>query len=107
MYRIKLDGTTKDVFDIGLLGISLDASAVVTPWTLTFPPSPGTSGYVLTTNGAGITSWSAVGAAVDFTVPFFISTGDTFRVNTNRQALYSVPIDIEGDLVVDGLLIQV
>lgn len=28
-------------------------------WTLQLPPNPGTSGYVLQTNGAGVTSWVA------------------------------------------------
>jgi hypothetical protein len=60
-YRIKLDGTTKDVFDIGLHKGVLDFSALTTQRTLKFPDSNGASGYVLTTDGAGNLTWAAGG----------------------------------------------
>lgn len=106
----KQRGTTEESFFIGPAGapnIDLDTSAIVAPYSFVFPPTAGTAGYALTTDGAGNLSWSAVGSAADSTVPYFIPTGETYTVNTNRQALYSVPIDVEGDLVVNGLLIQV
>lgn len=106
-YRIKLDGTTRPAFEIGLQGITLDGSSVVTPWTLVFPPTPGSAGYALTTDGTGVTSWAAVGAAADGTTPYFIPVGETFTNNINRQNLFNINIDVEGTLVVDGQLIEV
>ncbi len=40
-------------------------------------------------------------------VPFFIAAGDTFTVPAFIQALFATPIDVEGSLVVDGMLIWV
>jgi hypothetical protein len=67
-------GTTApaSLLDIGLAGttlgtlrfagntsgyIQLQPAAAAGSWTMTLPPIPGTSGYVLSTNGAGVTSW--------------------------------------------------
>lgn len=40
-------------------------------------------------------------------VPYFIATGETFTVPLYKQALYVLPIDNEGTLVIDGFLIEV
>ena len=56
----------------GALGLSGASSGVVTlqtastagTWSLTLPTSAGTNNYVLTTDGTGVTSWSAVSASV-------------------------------------------
>lgn len=106
-YRIKLDGTSKDQFQVGLSGITLDASSISVPWTWVFPASPGASGYVLQTDGTGVLSWAAVGAAADSTVPYFIPASTTYTVNENKQALFATSIDVEGTLEVNGLLIEV
>jgi hypothetical protein len=106
-YRIKLDGTTRDQFDIGTSNITLDASAISSPWTWLFPAGPGTAGYVLQTDGTGVLSWAAVGSAADSTVPYFIPAATTYTVNENRQALFATSIDVEGFLEVNGLLIEV
>lgn len=106
-YRIKLDGTTRPQFQIGLDGVTFDASAVLVPWTFTLPAGPGSAGFVLQTDGAGNTSWAAVGAAADSTVPYFIPAATSFVVNENKQALFSVPITVEGTLEVNGLLVEV
>lgn len=106
-YRIKLDGTTRPAFEIGLQGITLDGSSVASPWTLVFPPTAGTAGYALVTDGLGVTSWAAIGAAADSTTPYHIPVGETFTNNINRQNLFTVSIDVEGTLVVDGQLIEV
>lgn len=101
-------GTTNDKFKIGAnSGVDLDTSAVSSPYPFVFPPTAGTSGYVLSTDGTGNLSWVAVGAASDNTTPYFIPTGDAFTNNLYRQNLFETSIDIEGTLVVDGLLIQV
>lgn len=106
-YRIKLDGTTRDSFAIGINNFTFDAGAITTPWTLTLPPTAGTAGYALTTDGLGVTAWTPIGAASDSTVPYLIPTGETYTVNVNRQALFTTPITVIGDLVIDGLLIEV
>lgn len=40
-------------------------------------------------------------------VPYYVPAGDTFTVPLNQQALFSDPITIDGDLVVNGRLIDV
>lgn len=40
-------------------------------------------------------------------VPTLIPSGSSFTVSTNFQALFSLPIDVEGLLVVDGDLVEV
>jgi hypothetical protein len=106
-YRIKLDGTTKDVFDIGLHKGVLDFSALTTQRTLKFPDSNGVSGYVLSTDGSGNLSWVGVGASADNTTPYFIPSSETFVNNLNRQSLFTASIDVEGTLEVNGLLLEV
>ncbi|MEA9355930.1 tail fiber domain-containing protein [Bacteriovorax sp. PP10] len=46
---VKLKGTTNYV--------TLKADAATAAYTLTLPPSAGTNGYVLSTNGSGVLSW--------------------------------------------------
>jgi hypothetical protein len=106
-YRIKLDGTTRDQFQVGLNGVTLDVSAVSAPWSWVFPAGPGSAGYVLQTDGAGNLSWAAVGAASDSTVPYFIPAATTYTVNEYKQALFATSIDVEGTLEVNGLLVEV
>ncbi len=40
-------------------------------------------------------------------VPYLIPAGETFTVPVNKQGLFTVIIDVQGMLVVDGLLIHV
>src|SRR5690606_11973766 len=46
------------------------------------------------------------GGGTDAFVPFFIPAGETFVVPENRQAAYFHPIEVEGALEVDGMLID-
>jgi hypothetical protein len=39
--------------------VQLQPAAAAGSWTMTLPTSAGTNGYVLTTNGSGVTSWAA------------------------------------------------
>lgn len=106
--RIKIKGTSEKSFDIGLTNKQVfDASGFTANHTWVLPNSDGTAGYVLSTDGAGVLSWIAVGAASDNTTPYYIPVGDTFTNNLNRQNLFTTPITIDGDLVIDGLLIEV
>lgn len=47
------------------------------------------------------------GGSSDGAVPYAIAAGETFTVATNKQALFTLPIDVEGTLVVDGYLVEV
>lgn len=40
-------------------------------------------------------------------VPYFIDIGDTFTVPLYYQALYAVPIDVDGTLAINGILAEV
>lgn len=40
-------------------------------------------------------------------VPTYIADGDTFTVPENTQALYVLPILVDGDLVIDGNLVEI
>jgi hypothetical protein len=40
-------------------------------------------------------------------VPYFIASDETFTVPEFKQALFNMPIDVEGTLVVDGYLLEV
>lgn len=48
----------------GAYGVTVQSSNSATAgWTMTLPVTAGTSGYVLTTNGSGVTSWATIGGA--------------------------------------------
>lgn len=77
---------------IGTLGLSGNTSGVVTispaaaagTWTLTLPTSGGTNGYILHTDGAGVTSWApASGASVNIVVG-----STTIGSGTDTRVLY-------------------
>ncbi len=67
----------------------------------------GSNGQVLTTDGTGNLSFSTpAGGGADL-MPFYIPTGETYTIGNNRQGLFAIPITIDGDLVVNGILVQV
>lgn len=105
-YRIKLHGTTLPTFDVGINKVTLNSGAVVAPYTWTFPVDAGVAEQVLKTDGAGNLYW-ATGASADSTVPYFIPSAETFTVALNRQALFAIPIETDGTLTVDGVLVEV
>lgn len=40
-------------------------------------------------------------------VPYFIASADTFTVPLDYQALYAIPIDVDGTLAINGILAEV
>lgn len=40
-------------------------------------------------------------------VPTYIADGETFTVPANTQALYRLPITVDGELIVDGNLVEI
>lgn len=47
--------------------------------------------------------------SVDTAVPFFVPDGQSYTVAANKQALFTIPIELDGDasLVLDGALVEV
>jgi len=84
---------------------TFDASAISAPWTLTLPTGPGQAGQVLTTNGAGVTSW--VEPDVGDQTPYYLASNEVFTVKENKQVLFARQIEVDGTLNVVGDLIQV
>jgi hypothetical protein len=80
---------------MGLLGSPIDG--------------PAADGDVLRYDEATDT-WLPIGLstiATDGMVPYFVASGDTFTVPEFKQALFSMLIDNEGTLAVDGFLLEV
>lgn len=107
----KQAGTTEDTFKIGAgygkIPFTFDVTSLASPITWVLPATNGSAGYVLTNDSTGILSWSAAGSASDQTTPYFIPVSEIFTNNLNKQNLFATTIDIEGTLVVDGILEEV
>jgi len=69
----------------------------------------GSSGQVLTTDGNGLLSFSTVNVSSNNAapMPYLIPNGESYIVNENFQGLFAQTITIDGELVVDGSLIEV
>ena len=69
----------------------------------------GTSGQGIITDGSGGLSFGSTGQAANSVtnMPYFIASTENFVLNDNFQGLYEQPIEIEGSLTVDGILIEV
>lgn len=69
-----------------------------------------TAGWVEAADGAGGREWVDPGAGAPVAtgmVPYFIASGDTFTVPEFKQALFTMTIDNEGILDVEGFLLEV
>ena len=66
----------------------------------------GSSGQVLTTDGSGNLSFSA-GSSNPAPMPYQIDTGETVTVPEKYQGLFAYPITVDGELEIDGVLIEV
>lgn len=69
--------------------------------------APGNS-YYYGTDAAGTKGWHALPVS-DSAVPYFVPDGETYTVALNKQALFTIPIDlgVGSGLVVDGILVEV
>jgi hypothetical protein len=67
----------------------------------------GTSGQVLTTDGAGNLSFSTASGGGGGLMPYYISSGESYTIEDNKQGLFAIPITVDGDLIVNGVLVQV
>ena len=66
----------------------------------------GSDGQFIKTDGNGNLSFDTYTSNQAAVMPYYIGTGDSFQVANNFQGLYSEPIEIDGELVVDGILIE-
>jgi len=70
----------------------------------------GNADQYLRTDGAGNLTWDDVGNISSnrvSTMPYLIPTGESYILNNNFQGLYSQAITIDGELTVDGMLIEI
>lgn len=69
--------------------------------------SGGSAGQAIITDGNGNLSFSITATNSAAPMPYYIADGQTFLVPDNFQGLFSQPIEIDGVLEVDGVLIEV
>lgn len=72
---------------------------------------PGSS-YYYGTDAAGVKGWHVLPdppPVSDSAVPYFVPDGESYTVFENKQALFTIPIDlgVGSSLVVDGILVEV
>lgn len=67
----------------------------------------GSSGQSLITDGNGNLSFANAASNIAAPMPYFIPTGKSYIVPENFQGLFATPIVIDGDLEIDGQLIDV
>lgn len=59
--EVIIEGDQLRVQALAIDDVKIVPDGSTTQWTMTLPPNPGTPGYALKTNGAGVLSWDAVG----------------------------------------------
>ena len=70
----------------------------------------GAADQFLKTDGAGNLAWDNIGNIAGNNagpMPYYIATGESYIINENKQGLYSQVITIDGEFVVDGMLIEI
>jgi hypothetical protein len=67
----------------------------------------GTSGQTIVTDGNGNLTFSATSSNSAAPMPYYIPNGESYSIPNNFQGLFAQPIDIEGALEIDGVLIEV
>lgn len=69
----------------------------------------GSNGQALVTDGSGVLSFQTITTTSNRAapMPYNIPDGESYIVNENFQGLYSQAITIDGELEVDGILIEV
>ena len=68
----------------------------------------GTNGQVIRTDGAGDLSFTDASSANSAApMPYYVPVGESIYIPENFQGLFTVPIEIDGELQVDGILAEV
>ena len=70
--------------------------------------SGGNSGYILRTDGSANLTWvDPTSTQSPAPMPVVINTGNTLTIASNYQGLFGTTITVDGELVIDGILIDV
>lgn len=69
--------------------------------------SGGTQGQYISTDGNGNLTFAAAQSNIAAPMPYYIPPGESYIVPNNFQGLFAQPLEIDGELVVDGELIDV
>jgi len=67
----------------------------------------GTSGQSIVTDGTGNLVFANSSISSPAPMPTYVANGDTLTISANYQGLFGYPITVDGDIVVDGVLIDV
>lgn len=69
----------------------------------------GSTGQAIVTDGSGNLSFQSINATSNRAapMPYLIPDGESYIVNENFQGLFAYPITIDGELEVDGMLIEI
>lgn len=68
----------------------------------------GTSGQAIVTDGTGNLAFANSSSIPSpAPMPTYVANGDTLTISANYQGLFGYPITVDGDIVVDGVLIDV
>lgn len=70
---------------------------------------PITEGFVPVADGAGRISWGdpTLSPVPNSMVPYYIPADQSFTVPEFKQALFKEPIEVDGSLVISGMLLEV
>jgi len=69
----------------------------------------GSANQAIITDGSGALSFGDAGLAANTAavMPYIINTSESYQVGANLQGLFSQPIEIDGELDVEGILIEI
>lgn len=93
-----------------ILGITPTDSETSSSLNILFPiaqPGQFAIGPSTIYQSLGSGNWRQTGMGIDYTVPYYIPVGEIYKVNNNKQALYHMAITVDGNLDIDGFLIEV
>ena len=101
------DITTTNITATGVVDLSV-TSNVLLGAVANVHITGGTSGQVLTTDGAGNLTFADTASGNSAApMPYVIPVGESYYVPENFQGLFTVPITIDGTFEVDGILAEV
>ena len=76
--------------------VSMVPNSLTTSYTFQLPPNPGANNYVLTTNGAGVTSWQQTSSVLGYGCTLFVdTTNQAVGMGVCNPATYSYGTVIE------------
>jgi hypothetical protein len=87
--------------------VTLKAAAAAGSWTMQLPATAGTTGYALTTNGSGVTSWSLMGDVLQggnsFAAPMIIGTNDNNSLSFETNGTTVATIGTNGNVTFSAI----